>query len=227
MEPVAMTLIATASEPNPLEARAHAIKNCVSVILGLASTIERHVDPIARPRVTQLMEASRHLKELLARQAKVCHRVHEDVPVTDVVQLVTDQLGPQAEAGGVRLAIDCGGGTILGDFGELAEALYNVCSNALYASPAGSTVRITTRTSPDGDHEWSVDDAGCGIPASVMPRLGRVGVTTRDGGTGLGLSLALQAVTLHEGVMRIESVEGRGTTVIIWLPATLEASKRT
>jgi signal transduction histidine kinase len=68
---------------------------------------------------------------------------------------------------------------------------------------------------------------GCGIPASVMPRLGTVGVTTRDGGTGLGLSLALQAVTRHEGVMRIESIEGRGTMVMIWLPATLEASTRT
>ena len=227
MEPIAMTLIATASEPSPLEARAHAIKNCVSVILGLASTIERHVDPIARPRVAQLVDTSRQLKELLARQAKTCDRVHqEDVPVADVVQLVTDQLGPQAEACGVRLAIDCDGGIILGDFGDLAEALYNVCSNALYASSAGTTVRVRTCRSPDGDHEWSVEDAGCGIPASVMPRLGRVGVTTRDGGTGLGLSLALQAVTRHDGVMRIESVEGGGTTVMIWLPATLEASKR-
>jgi signal transduction histidine kinase len=221
-----MTLIATVSEPSPLEARAHAIKNCISVILGLASSIERHVEPIARPRVMQLMDTSRQLKELLARQAKTCDRIHEDVPVADVVQLVADQLGPQAEACGVQLAVDCAGGNILGDFGDLAEALYNVCSNALYASPAGTTVRVTTRRS-DGDHQWSVEDAGCGIPASVMPRLGRVGVTTRDGGTGLGLCLALQAVTRHEGVMRIESVEGAGTTVIIWLPATPEASKRT
>jgi signal transduction histidine kinase len=227
MEPLAMTLIATASEPSPLEARAHAIKNCVSVILGLASTIERYVDPIARPRVTRLMDASRQLKELLAHQAKVCERVHEDVPIADVVQLVADQLGPQAEACGVRLAIDCAGGIILGHFGELAEALYNVCTNALHASPAGTTVRVTTRRSPDGDHEWTIEDVGCGIPASVMPRLGTVGVTTRDGGTGLGLSLALQAVTRHEGVMRIESIEGRGTMVMIWLPATLEASTRT
>jgi signal transduction histidine kinase len=220
MEPVAMTLIATASEPSPLEARAHAIKNCVSVILGLASTIEPHVDPIARPRFTQLMDTSRQLKELLARQATTCARVREDVPVAGVVRMVTDQLAPQAEACGVRLAIECGGGGILGDIGDLSEALYNVCSNALYASPADTTVRITTRTNPDGDHEWSVEDAGCGIPASVMPRLGRGGITTRDGGTGLGLSIALQAVTRHEGVMRIESIEGRGTTVIIWLPAT-------
>ena len=226
MEPVAMTLITTAAEPSPLEARAHAIKNCVSVILGLASTIERHVDPIAQPRVTQLIDASRHLKELLARQARLCDRPRGDVPVADVVQVVTDRLAPQAETRGVRLAIDSEGGTILGDFGELAEALYNVSSNALYASPPGNTVRITTRRSLDGDHEWSVEDAGCGIPTSVMPRLGTVGVTTRDEGTGLGLSLALQAVTRHEGVMRIESVEGRGTTVTFYLPATLDASKR-
>src|SRR5580704_9853315 len=110
MEPVAMTLIATASEPSPLEARAHAIKNCVSVILGLASTIERHVDPIARPRVTQLVDTSRQLKELLARQGNTCARIREDVRVADVVKLVTDQLGPQAETCGVRLAVDCGGG---------------------------------------------------------------------------------------------------------------------
>src|ERR1700722_6989152 len=113
-----MTLIATPSEPSPLEARAHAIKNCVSVILGLASTIERHVDPIARPRVMQLMDTSRQLKELLARQAKTGDRVNEDVPVADVGQLVTEQLEPQAEACGVRLATDCGGGIILGDFGD-------------------------------------------------------------------------------------------------------------
>jgi hypothetical protein len=59
MNPIAMTLIAPASEPNQGEARTHAMKNCVSVILVLASTIERHVDPVARPRVTRLVDAHR------------------------------------------------------------------------------------------------------------------------------------------------------------------------
>jgi signal transduction histidine kinase len=51
-----------------------------------------------------------------------------------------------------------------------------------------------------------------------MARLGTVGLTTRDEGTGLGLSLALQVVSRHKGVMRIESIVGEGTTVMIWLP---------
>jgi len=53
------------------------------------------------------------------------------------------------------------------------------------------------------------------------------GRRTRDEGMGLGLSLALQAITRHEGVIRIESVMGSGTTVVIWLPASMEASKST
>jgi signal transduction histidine kinase len=220
MKPVAMTLIAIGSEPSPLEARAHAIKNCVSVILGLASTIEPHVDAIARPRVAQLVDVGRQLKELLGRRAKECAPVREDVRVSHIVQVVLDRLAPYAETYGVQLTQDCGGGTLFGDFGALAEALYNVSSNAVHASAPGGTVRIITRTNPDGDHEWSVEDAGRGIPATVLPRLGRGGVTTRDEGTGLGLSLALQAVTRHEGAMCIESAEGRGTTVMIWLPGS-------
>ena len=222
MDPVAMTLLATTSEPSEHEARTHAIKNCVCVILGLASTLECHVDPVARPRVTQLLDASRRLRRLLTRQAKPCDGGREHVRISDVLQLVVDRLGPQAETCGVQLAVDSAGGALHGEFAELAEALYNLGSNALHACPSGGTVRITTRRSRDGDHEWSVEDDGCGIPASVMPRLGTIGVTTRDEGTGLGMSLALQVITRHEGLMRIESVEGRGTTVIIWLPERLK-----
>jgi signal transduction histidine kinase len=227
MNPVGMTLMATASEPSELEARTHAIKNCVCVILGLASTLERHVDPVARPRVTHLVDAGRRLTTLLTGQTGPCDRVRKDVSISDVLGLVVDRLAPQAETCGVELAIECAGGGLHGDLAELAEALFNVGSNALDASPAGGTVRITTRMSPEGDHEWSVKDSGRGIPASVMTRLGRVGVTTRDDGMGLGLSLAVQTVTRHAGVMHVESVEGHGTTVIIWLPATLEGSRRT
>jgi signal transduction histidine kinase len=214
MSDVAMTLMAPTSEPSPHEAHSHAIKNCLSVIVGLASTVEPHVDPVARPRVTQLVDASRRLKELLARPSRPSARVRKEVCIAELLQVVVDRLAPQAEA----CVIECAGGTLVGDLGELAEALYNLGSNALYASPPDSTIRVTTRRTADGDHEWSVEDAGCGIPACVMSRLGTVGVTTRAEGTGLGLSLALQVITRHEGLMHIASIGGHGTTVTIWLP---------
>jgi signal transduction histidine kinase len=214
-----MTLFATASEPTELEARDHAIKNCASVILGLASTIERHVDPVGRSRIAQLVDASRRMAKLVA---PVCGRnkpVFEKVPVEDLLRLLIDRLRPLAESCFVKMAIDCGGGSVVGDVTELTEALYNVASNALHASPRNSSLRITTRLSPDGDHEWTVQDTGRGIPATVMRRLGTVGVSTREGGTGLGLALAVQVFSRHNGVLHVESVRGRGTTMRIWLPA--------
>jgi nitrogen-specific signal transduction histidine kinase len=50
--------------------------------------------------------------------------------------------------------------------------------------------------------------ARCGIPASVMTRLGTIGVITRADGMGLGLSLALQTISRHEGVIHVESCGG-------------------
>jgi signal transduction histidine kinase len=218
--PMAMTLVASSSTPTELEARNHAIKNCASVILGLASTIERYVDPIARSRVTQLVDASRRMAQLLMPVARPREPASEDVRVEDVLRLVIDRLGPQAESCSVLLAVQCAGGSLVGDGAELTEALYNLASNAVQASPRNSTVRITTGRSPDGDHEWIVEDSGCGIPSSILPRLGTVGVTTRTEGMGLGLALALQAISRHDGVLRVESVTGGGTTMTIWLPAS-------
>jgi signal transduction histidine kinase len=217
--PVAMTLFATASEPTELEARNHAIKNCVSVILGLASTIERHVDPVGRSRIAQLVDASRRMAKLVAPVSGRDKPDFEQVPVEYLLQVLLDRLRPQAESCYVQMAIDCGGGSVVCDVTELTEALYNVASNALHASPRDSSVRITTRRSPDDDHEWTVEDGGCGIPATLMPRLGTVGVSTREGGTGLGLALAVQVISRHNGVLHVESVRGRGTTMRIWLPA--------
>jgi signal transduction histidine kinase len=216
----AMTLVAAASKPTELEARNHAIKNCASVILGLASTMERYVDPIARSRVAQLVDASRRMAQLLAPGARPGEPASEDVRVEDVLRLVIDRLGPQAETCSVQLAIQCSGGSVVGDVAELTEALYNLASNALQASPRNGTVRITTRRSPDGDHEWIVEDTGGGIPSSILPRLGTVGVTTRKEGMGLGLALAVQVISRHHGVLHVESAKGGGTTVTTWLPAS-------
>ena len=217
MSPVTRVLKSSASPPMELEARAHAIKECLCVIVGLASTIERHVDDAARARVAQLLRASRSLSDLLT-DARPCSAAKDEVRVADVVYAVVDRLTPEAEGRAVRLAVDCDGGTIVGDSSELAEALYNVASTALHASRPGSEVRIATRTGDDGDQEWTVEDVGCGISASLPLLVDAPGVSSRSGGTGLALSLALQVVHRHDGVMRVESAPS-GTIVRMWLPA--------
>lgn len=220
MIPATPALEPSAPQPTELDARAHAIKDCLSVIVGLASTLERHVEASARPRVSQLLRASRSLSNLMVDDARPAALARAEASVADILRRVADRLGPQAEREGIPLVVDCGGGTIVGDAEGLAEALYNVVSNALHASRPGCRIRITTRRSDEGDQEWTVEDSGCGMPAKLLPLLGSRCVSSGNGGMGLGMSLALQTIHRHDGVVRVESAPGRGTAVRIWLPGS-------
>jgi signal transduction histidine kinase len=66
-----------------------------------------------------------------------------------------------------------------------------------------------------------VSDTGAGIPAATLPHVFDPFFTTkpRGQGTGLGLAISRDIVSAHGGDIRLESEEGRGTTVTVWLPA--------
>jgi signal transduction histidine kinase len=221
MTPAAITLLAPDTEPTELATRAHAIKNCASVIIGLARSVEPHVSPVALPRLMQLLDSSQRLHDLIVRREGE-HAGDRDarapVPVDLVFRLVTDRLAPLAEQAGVVLAVECDGGFVVGHLSELAEAMYNLAANAVQASPRGARVQVTTRVTAERDHEWSVCDRGCGIPAGLVRQLGLAGVPSRTGGMGLGLAIALRIIRSHVGTLRVQSAEGSGTTMTVWLP---------
>jgi two-component system OmpR family sensor kinase len=107
---------------------------------------------------------------------------------------------------------------------RLRQVVGNVVSNAIVHTEP--TVPVTIRVGRlNGDVVLEVADAGPGMPAEVASR-----VTERffradpararnRGGSGLGLSIVDAAVSAHGGTVTIDSVEGRGTTVRLVLPA--------
>ena len=106
---------------------------------------------------------------------------------------------------------------ISGDPRRLREALLNLLSNALEASPPGS--RIEVRLSDvAGDSVIEVVDNGRGIPREDLPRVGTPFFTTRAGGTGLGVVITRSIAEQHGGRLELESVPGRGTRATILLP---------
>jgi signal transduction histidine kinase len=220
MRAPAITLLAADAEPTELAVQAHAIKNCASVIIGLARSVESHVSPVALPRLMQLLDASQRLHDLVARgegeHATGASRA--PVPVDLIFRVVSDRLAPLAELAGVALAVECDGGFVVGHLSELTEAMYNLAANAIQASPRGARVHVTTRVTAERDHEWTVSDSGCGIPADLVCRLGLARVPSRTGGMGLGLSIALRIIRSHDGLLRVQSAEGSGTTMTVWLP---------
>lgn len=101
--------------------------------------------------------------------------------------------------------------------GQIQQVFLNLALNSFHAMPQGGELRITCI--PDG-HVVHVDvtDTGSGIPPEVQPRIFESFLSTRAGGTGLGLTIALRIVKDHHGALQLRSTGPRGTTMRVTLP---------
>lgn len=107
----------------------------------------------------------------------------------------------------------------------LTQLLFNLVSNAKWAIKSNpvahaGTITITTRMSEQNDKvELLVADNGIGIPQGDIGRIFDPFFTTKQDGLGLGLTVAQNIVKAHNGDIRVESKEDKGTTFTITLPA--------
>jgi len=108
------------------------------------------------------------------------------------------------------------------DEGQIRQALLNLVRNAAEAMPGGGHVWLRTR-SEQGRVVVEVADDGPGIPPELRERLFDPFVSTKQGGTGLGLALTHQIVKDHGGAIRVSSTPGQGATFTLELPASRPA----
>lgn len=108
---------------------------------------------------------------------------------------------------------------INGDRNRLRQVFINIIDNAIKYSNSGCTVNVEA-TELDGYIQIAVEDNGCGIKASDLPRIKtkffKANHTRR--GSGIGLAVADEIVSMHGGTLEVQSQEGVGTTVIIKIP---------
>jgi signal transduction histidine kinase len=136
----------------------------------------------------------------------------------ELAQDVVLKLRPQAEAAGVRLAVELPAELPLvrGELGLIERLLTNLIENALRFTPAGGSVRVSL-AAEGGGTRVSVADTGSGIAPEDLPhvfeRFYRAD-RSRDrsaGGAGLGLAIARQIAELHGSRLEVESSPGRGS----------------
>jgi two-component system nitrogen regulation sensor histidine kinase NtrY len=108
---------------------------------------------------------------------------------------------------------------ISGDRESLLRMAGNLISNAIDAMPAGGTLTLSSSQTDDGNIRIAFADTGTGIDEEVRDRLFLPYVTSKPGGTGLGLVVVKEIVSAHDGAITIESERARGTTITISLPA--------
>ncbi len=118
---------------------------------------------------------------------------------------------------------------VAGDPTQLHQLLLNLCVNSADAMPTGGTLAIGVRNQhlDDLGHYvvFEVADSGHGIPERDQGRVFDPFFTTKElgGGTGLGLATTQALVKNHGGFLNLDSEEGRGTVVKVYLPALEES----
>jgi signal transduction histidine kinase len=103
------------------------------------------------------------------------------------------------------------------DSSLLQQAFLNLALNACQAMPNGGKLRIAGAVSADRRVAITFEDTGVGIPPEQLDRIFDLYFTTREHGSGIGLSLVYRTVQLHDGEIEVQSVPGRGTTFRILL----------
>jgi CheY-like chemotaxis protein len=109
---------------------------------------------------------------------------------------------------------------VLGDAGRVEQILLNLALNAGEAMPEGGTLTITTDVA-GGSVRLTVVDTGVGMDEETRERVFEPFFTTKRAGegTGLGLTTVYGIVRQFGGEIRIDSEVGRGTTIVVTLPA--------
>jgi signal transduction histidine kinase len=94
--------------------------------------------------------------------------------------------------------------------------------NACQAMPHGGTLRLSAASAPRNQVEVKFEDTGVGIPGDHLGKIFDLYFTTKDHGTGIGLSMVYRIIQLHDGQVEVQSTPGRGTTFRVLLPRANE-----
>jgi two-component system, cell cycle sensor histidine kinase and response regulator CckA len=122
------------------------------------------------------------------------------------------------------------------DTGQLSEVINNLLINAQQAMPDGGVIRIAAENLTVEDRrelrlgagryvEISIRDHGIGIPSDQLNRIFDPFYSTKQQGSGLGLTIAYSIIKKHDGHLDISSQVGVGTVARILLPASHESIK--
>jgi signal transduction histidine kinase len=204
---------------------AHEVKNPLNAMtihlellktkLGDPETAAVHADVIS--------QEIHRLDEVMQGFLKFARPDAVDFAPVDIAPLlagVLDAIQPQAGRAGVTVERSCGDQSlrVSGDASRLRQAFLNLAENALQAMPKGG--KLSVSCAMNGNRVVvRISDTGEGIPAEHLERIFDLYFTTKRGGSGIGLSLVYQTVSVHNGEIDVESSMDRGTTFAVTLPA--------
>jgi len=202
----------------------HEIKSPLLVIGGFARQLERQADlsPKVQQRLQLIREEVERLEKFLSDLGSFTHITPTQKVPGDLLALikeVTEMMADSFKERGVTFQLQAPGEvpTCLFDPGQIRQVLINLLKNALEAMDQGGL--LTVGLEIQGDLlELTVTDTGQGIPPEHLQSLFTPFFSTKEGGSGLGLTICRGFIEQHGGEISITSTVGHGTTCLIRLP---------
>jgi PAS domain S-box-containing protein len=225
---------------------AHEINNPLTYVVANVEVARGALEELAKRHAEDdaLGPPLREVGEALGEAAEGTRRVREIVGDLKVLSTVGDESG--SEDVDVRAVLQSSAnlarrlvtqrarldlelqevGPVSGNAARLGQVFLNLLVNAAQAIPEGSPeqhrVKATCRVAEDGRVAVEVADTGVGIPSAQLGKIFDPFYTTKPQGvgTGLGLAICQSIVAAHGGEIRVDSVEGRGSTFGVLLPVS-------
>jgi two-component system sensor histidine kinase HydH len=207
---------------------AHEIRNPLSSIKGFATYFkERYRDVPEDQRIAGIMVGEvERLNRVITQLLEFARPMDLRRETASLLEVVNRSLAMvENQAAERHVEIDRSG---LGDEpflcdidqDKISQVLLNLFLNAMEAMDSGG--RLTVSLEPDEKNPRimvSVSDTGHGIAPQDLDHVFDPYFTTKQSGTGLGLAIAHKIVEAHGGDIKVESIQGQGTRVVVGLPA--------
>jgi len=205
---------------------AHQIKNPLAIMNTALFSLQRALNE-KRPDTHAQIEI---IREEITRSDRIITQVMDYAQLTegrlerlDLIEELNrsiEQVFPAAASRNIRVERDYGRNLppLVMQRPHLSEILVNVLQNAREAVKENGTVIVQAVGRPDRAVEIIISDTGAGIPPDKIERVFEAYYTTKERGSGLGLSIVKHNAELYGGTVHVESRAGKGARFIIEFP---------
>lgn len=226
---------------NFMAVASHELRTPLSIIMGYGMILQDESDPAQREHIAAVLQASTQMNKVIETMTHMNLLRHGNTQLrrsTVPVQAIIGKAFHSVSA----LALDQGHDLIdalpeaplllRGDEERLQLVLENILKNAIRFTPRGGTITVRARMQDIGIL-IEVEDTGIGLRNEAQDKVFDEFFQVEDhltrihGGLGLGLTIAREIVSLHNGRIRARSLGlGTGTTVEIWIPTMVHSSRK-
>jgi signal transduction histidine kinase len=202
----------------------HEIKNPLGIIRSTAellgempdaNDIQKRLSGVIREESTRLNQIVTEFLDFARPQVPNLH----DCQLEEIIEKNLSFIGPELEKKGIQVQDNLNGRSfrLRADHDLLYRAFLNILINAIQSMQHGGTIDIKVEEARD-TYQIEIEDTGCGISEENADKIFNPFFTTKEKGSGLGLSIVRKIIEGHRGTIDIQSREGEGTKVEVQLP---------